>query len=251
MPDGHRVRAGTAAAFAGAFLLVASSCRDSRVTTDPTPTWTARVAEPRQTSPGSPPPLLVLLHGIGADENDLFPLAAHLDPRLEVVSLRAPHAYYAGHAWFHLDIRPGGELVPDVAQARATLADLVRWVTAAPARYGTDPRRTFLLGFSQGAMMSLGVLCTAPERLAGVVALSGRSPKGLFDCPAAREEIARVPLLVAHGTLDDVLPVAFGRAIRDEFQGLSIDFTYREFPIGHGIAPDELELVASWLTKHL
>lgn len=221
------------------------------MTTDSAPNWTARVAEPRETRPGCLPPLLVLLHGIGADEHDLFPLAAHLDPRLEVVSLRAPYDYYSGHAWFHLDVRPGGELVPDVAQARATLADLVRWVAAAPGRYGTDPRRTFLLGFSQGAMMSLGALCTAPERVAGVVALSGRSPKGLFDCPAQREETARVPLLVAHGTLDDVLPVASGRAIRDEFQALSKDFGYREFPIGHGISPDELELVASWLTKHL
>jgi len=221
------------------------------VTTDSPPNWTVRSAEPRENRPGSPPPLLALLHGIGADEDDLLPLAAHLDPRLEVVSLRAPHRYYAGHAWFHLDVRPGGELIPDVAQAHATLADLVRWVASAPDRYRTDPRRTFLLGFSQGAMMSLGVLCTTPARLAGVIALSGRSPQGLFDCPADRAEVARVPLLVAHGTLDDVLPITHGRAVRDEFQGLSTDFTYREFPIGHGISPDELELVASWLAKHL
>jgi phospholipase/carboxylesterase len=220
------------------------------VTADSPPNWTARVAEPRQAATGSLP-LLVLLHGIGADENDLFPLAADLDPRLTVVSLRAPHRYYAGHAWFHLDVRPGGQLVPDVAQARAALADLDRWLAAAPGRYGTDPRRTFLLGFSQGAMMGLGVLCTTPGRLAGVIALSGRSPKGLFDCPADRTEVARVPLFVAHGTLDDVLPVSQGRAIRDEFQRLSTDFNYREFPIGHGISPDELELIASWLAQHL
>jgi phospholipase/carboxylesterase len=240
------------AALAAAFLLAASSCREGRapVTADSAPNWTARVAEPRTTAAGRPP-LLVLLHGIGADENDLFPLAAHLDPRLKIVSLRAPHRYYAGYAWFHLDVRPGGQLVPDVEQARAVLPDLDRWLAAAPDRYGTDPRRMFLLGFSQGAMMSLGLLCTTPARVAGVIALSGRSPKGLFDCAADRTEVARVPLFVAHGTLDDVLPVDHGRAIRDQFQSLSTDFTYREFPIGHGISPDELELVGGWLAKHL
>jgi phospholipase/carboxylesterase len=234
------------------FLLAGSSCRegDAPVTDDSAPNWTARVAEPRAAAAGRPP-LLVLVHGIGADENDLFPLAADLDPRVKVVSLRAPERYYAGYAWFHLDVRPGGRLVPDVAQARAALADLDRWLAAAPDRYHTDPRRTFLLGFSQGAMMSLGLLCTTPARVAGVIALSGRSPKELFDCPAERTEVARVPLFVAHGTQDDVLPVDSGRAIRDEFQSLSTDFTYREFPIGHGIAPDELDLVGGWLTKHL
>jgi phospholipase/carboxylesterase len=244
------VRAATA--IAAAFLLAASSCREGNapVTADPAPTWTARVAEPREATAGRPP-LLVLLHGIGADENDLFPLAAHLDPRVKVVSLRAPERYYAGYAWFHLDVHPGGQLVPDVAQARAALGDLDRWLAAAPDRYRTNPRGTFLLGFSQGAMMSLGVLCTNPGRVAGVIALSGRSPKGLFDCPADRAEVARVPLLVAHGTQDDVLPVDRGRAIRDEFQSLSTDFTYREFPIGHGISPDELALVGGWLAKHL
>lgn len=240
------------AAAAGAFLVAASSCRETEpVTSTSAPNWTARILEPREKTAAGPPPLLVLLHGVGADENDLFPLAAHLDPHFKVVSLRAPYDYYAGHAWFHLDIRPGGQVIPDVGQARATLADLVRWLAAAPDRYATDPRRTFFLGFSQGAMMSLGTLCTAPEGLAGVVALSGRSPKGLFECAATKEQIARVPLFVAHGTIDDVLPVASGRAINDEFRELSKDFTYREFPIGHGIAPDELELVAAWLAKHL
>ena len=215
------------------------------------PSWVERIAAARRVEPGRKPPLLVLLHGIGADENDLFPLARRLDPRLTVVSLCAPHDYVTGHAWFHIDFLPGGKVVPDVEQARASLAELVAWVEAAPARLGTDPGRTALLGFSQGAMMSLGVLRTIPDRLAGVVALSGRVAGDLFEATAPRDAIARVPLLVAHGTLDDLLPVANGRQTRDAFQDLSRDFTYREFPIGHGIAPDELELVASWLAKHL
>jgi phospholipase/carboxylesterase len=215
------------------------------------PTWTTRTVEARETSPGERPPLLVLLHGIGADEDDLLPLASVLDPRFTVTSLRAPHAYHVGAAWFHIDFRPGGQVVPDVDQARETLADLVRWIEAAPARTGTDPARTFLLGFSQGAMMSLGVLETAPERLAGVVALSGRAPGDLFPRRARLEAIAAVPLFVAHGTRDDLLPVDNGRRTRDTYQGVSHDFTYREFPVGHGIGDDELAVVGAWLRAHL
>jgi phospholipase/carboxylesterase len=211
-----------------------------------------RVAPLRAPSPdGGRPPLLVLLHGIGADEHDLLPFAARLDPRLVVVGLRAPQAWQGGFAWFRIDFLPGGRIVPDVGQARDALARLVAWIAAAPDRHGTDAARTFLLGFSQGAIMSLGVLTSAPERLAGVVALSGRPPEGIFEPTAAAAAIGRVPLLVAHGTRDDVLPVTEGRRTQAAFAPLSRDLTYREFPIGHGISEDELALVADWLTARL
>ncbi len=236
-----------------ALALLAAACRDATHEDGRTAAmteWVERVAPARQASKG-PPPLVVLLHGIGADENDLFPLARALDPRCTVVSLRAPHPYVAGYAWFQIDFRRGGEIVPDVAQARGALAELIAWLTQAPARLGTDPERTYLLGFSQGAMMSLGVLGAAPERLAGVIALSGRFPATLFETPAAPEAIAHVPVLVAHGTYDDVLPVANGHATRDALAPRVRDFTYREFPVAHGISDEELRLVAEWLTARL
>ena len=216
----------------------------------PAPAWIARVAEARRTEPSRAPALLVLLHGIGADENDLFPLARHLDPRFTVVSLRAPHDYHGGYAWFPIDFRPDGSVIPDLAAARATVEDLVRWIAAAPAAHKTDPRRTFLLGFSQGAMMSLGALRAAPERLAGVVALSGRAVDGV-STPGPTDATITVPVFVAHGTHDDVLPIAEGRRIRDTLGPRCADFTYREYPVGHGIADDELATVAAWLTTHL
>jgi phospholipase/carboxylesterase len=192
-----------------------------------------------------------MLHGIGADENDLFPIARLLDPRLKVVSLRAPRPYVSGHAWFDLDFRPDGSVVPDVAQAKAALADLARWLGDAPARHGTDPARTYVLGFSQGAMMNVGLLQTVPERLAGVIALSGRDPTGLFEATADRIEIGQVPLLVAHGQFDDLLPISHGRAIRDRFEGWSRDFSYREFPVAHGVSEEEIEVIADWLARRL
>jgi phospholipase/carboxylesterase len=212
--------------------------------------WAERVTGPAQRDGARRSPLLVMLHGIGADENDLVPLARYLDPRFRVVSLRAPRRYHVGYAWFDLEFRADGSIAPDTAQARETLAELVAWVRAAPERHQTEPRQTFLLGFSQGAIMSLGVLRTAPNLLAGVVALSGSSPDGLFAPPAEPRAVARVPLLIAHGTLDDVLPLEHGRRARAAFS-TSEDVTYREYAVGHGIGGEEIDFVARWLSAHL
>lgn len=217
-----------------------------------------RVIEPRDLSsgisgsnPDKRPPLLLLLHGIGADENDLAPLAGMLPPQLKVVSLRAPHSYYTGRAWFQIEWRPDGTVIPDTGQARASLSELVSALETAPALFGTDPARTFVLGFSQGAMMSLGALHTAPGRLAGVMLLSGRHSEDLFPLAVGREAIARVPVLAAHGLYDEVLPVENGRRTKAAFEGFHPDFTYREFPVAHGISEDELEWIADWLEKRL
>lgn len=214
------------------------------------PTWVERVASARV--PGvAPPPLLVLLHGIGADEFDLFPLAGMVDPRFRVVSLRAPFEYVVGYAWFHIEFGADGTIRPNVDQAATALRDLVRWIEAAPARHGTDPAKTYLLGFSQGAMMSLGVLGRTPHLLAGVVALSGRDPAGLFPPSTDQAAMGRVPLFLAHGLYDDILPVANGRRTRDALASISSDFTYREYPVAHGVSDDEMGDVAAWLTERL
>lgn len=212
--------------------------------------WVERVTGPAVRDDERRPPLTVMLHGIGANEDDLFPLARYLDSRFRIVTLRAPRKYQIGYAWFDLDIRGDGSIVPDTTQAQETLIELIAWIRAAPQRHQTDPRRTFLLGFSQGAIMSLGVLRTAPELLAGVVALSGSSPDGLFAPGADSRAVARVPLLIAHGTLDDVLPLEHGRRARAAFAG-SEDLTYREYAVGHGIGSEEVELVAEWLSARL
>jgi phospholipase/carboxylesterase len=231
-------------------LALAACARDNAPVTTTAPDWVFRAAPPRTSTHAGPPPLLVMVHGIGADEHDLLPLAPHLDPRLYVVSLRAPRPYGPGFAWFDIAWRADGSVEPNVPQAQEALAGLQAWLAAAPARFGTDPRRTYLLGFSQGAMLSLGLLGTAPDGLAGVVALSGRAPDGLFTRTAS-DAVARVPLFVAHGRYDDVLPVANGQRIRDVFGAVSRDLTYREYAVAHGIAGDEVADVRAWLAAHL
>src|SRR5262245_15371022 len=126
-------------------------------------------------------PLLILLHGIGSNEEDLMGLEPYLDERLLIVSARAPLAYgFGGYAWFEIQWRPNGIAI-DRAQAERSRDLLVRFIGEAAAAYGADPARVYLMGFSQGAMMSGWVALTQPDLVAGAVLMSGRIPQVLRD----------------------------------------------------------------------
>src|SRR5262245_48159082 len=137
------------------------------------------------------PPLLILLHGIGSNENDLFGLAPYLDQRFLIVSAGAPHAYGGGgYAWFQIEWLPDRILI-DRQQAAASRELLVRFIGEAVAAYGADPARVYLLGFSQGAMMSGWVTLSQPDLVAGAVLMSGRIPAEIREQLAAPEQLDR------------------------------------------------------------
>lgn len=198
--------------------------------------------------PTSSPPLLVLLHGIGADEHDLLPLAGALDPRFLCVSLRAPYeAFPMGYAWHAIDWSTSPPTL-DLAQAERSREDLCALLPALSARHRTDPARTFLLGFSQGAAMALAVALTRPELVRGAVLHSGRVLPGLASRIAPPAALARLELLVLHGVDDDVLPVERGREIRDLVAPLLGErLTYRERAAGHFVTEETLADAAAWL----
>lgn len=196
------------------------------------------------------PPLLVMLHGYGSNEHDLFSMADELDPRLHIVSARGMLALpWGGYAWYHLGGAPGN-LLPD-PQTRALALDLlVKFIEAMPARVGSDPRRTYLFGFSQGSVMSLALATRIPEQLAGVIAVSGYLDPDLSDGqpPAGLDGL---PILQMHGTYDDVIPVTAAHKTRDILALTQADHIYREYPIGHNISLEGLQLIQQWLEEQL
>ncbi len=202
--------------------------------------------DPAQPTPR--PPLLVLLHGIGADERDLLPLAEALGPRFLCASVRAPYeAMPMGHAWFAIDwsTSPPGH---DLAQAEESREALCALLPELVERHRTDPARTFLLGFSQGAAMALAVALTRPDLVRGAVLHSGRVLPGLEPRIAPPQALARLEALVLHGTDDEVLPVECGREIRDLLAPrLGERLTYREHDAGHFVTQATLDDARAWL----
>ncbi|MGH2625812.1 MAG: alpha/beta hydrolase [Anaerolineales bacterium] len=204
------------------------------------------------------PPLLLLLHGVGSHEADLFTLAPMLDRRLLCLSLRAPFALASGsYAWFEVELSPVSPVI-DAAQAEESRRRVAEFIPRAVEHYRADPERVFLLGFSQGAIISLALCLTRPELLAGVVALSGRTLPELFtqEGPLAGrlappEALKGMPILVLHGTHDPVLPIHFGRDTRERFGALAVDLMYQELPMAHTISPEALVIVQRWLSDRL
>jgi phospholipase/carboxylesterase len=209
-----------------------------------------RTVAPR--SPSARPPLLLLLHGIGADEQDLLPLAPHLDPRLLVLSVRAPHeAEPMGYRWYAIDWTASPPRA-DPGEILASRDLLGRFVDEEVAAHGADPARVFLLGFSQGAIMSLALLLGRPGLLRGVVAHSARLAHLHAPNPAP-EALAGAAVLLLHGAGDEVIPAAQGRKAHEVLAPLlGPRVTYREFEgLGHGISEESLREAARWITARL
>jgi phospholipase/carboxylesterase len=205
--------------------------------------------------PGStdgPPPLLLLLHGIGSNEEDLFGLIPALDKRFLIISARAPITLGPGsYAWFEASFTPGSPPVIKPEQAEASRKVLLTFIREAVAAYGADPSRVYLMGFSQGAIMSASVMLTQPEVIAGAALMSGRVLPEVLPLRAPVEKLRGFPVLIVHGSADGVLPLRHARESRQLLAGLSVKLDYREFPMGHEVSIESLADVARWLSDRL
>jgi phospholipase/carboxylesterase len=191
--------------------------------------------------------MALLLHGLGADEHDLFGLAPFLDPRLVVVSVRAPReAQPMGYSWFDIDWSESPPRI-DFAQAVESRDAILRFAGEAASALGADPGRVWLVGFSQGASMAAAAALAWPARFRGLAAHSGRIPRRALPAspPPGFEGF---PVLWQHGRADPVVPVAFGHEARDALAALGARLEYREYPVGHEICEESLRDLTTWLS---
>lgn len=218
--------------------------------TTPSVSLTHIVRKPAVSAEG-PPPLLVLLHGVGSNEEDLFGLADHLDGRFFVASVRAPLTLGPGaFGWYRIAYGPDGFIYDqdEAARGREAVARVIGELVDA---YGLDAGRVYLAGFSQGAIMSLGVALKYPEKIAGAVLMSGRLLTEFAGQAATGDRLAHLKLFIAHGRWDDVIAVEDGRAIRDFLAALPLASEYHEYPMGHNVTQESLADIAAWLTARL
>ncbi len=194
----------------------------------------------RRPADGDPDGALVLLHGRGVDENDLFPLLDLLDPehRLEAFTPRAPlqPPGHTGNHWYVVE-RVG---YPDRGTFDSTYQVLGPWLDAVGEDTGVPPERTVLGGFSQGGVMAYAMgLGPARPRPAAILALSCFVPTVEGWSPDFTDR-AQLPVYHSHGAADPIIGVEFGRAAAELLQG-RVDLTYREHPGGHTIDPRAFE----------
>jgi phospholipase/carboxylesterase len=194
---------------------------------------------------GEPEGALVLFHGRGTSEHDLFPLLDLLDPeaRLIGVTPRGRLSLGGGAHWYI--VRRVG--YPDPGTFPPTFAALAEWVDSLPEALGVPWEGVVLGGFSQGAVMThaltLGAGRPSP---AAAIALSGFIPE-VDGFELDLENRAGLPVAIGHGAFDPVIPVDFGRAARVRLEQAGLDVTYRESPMAHSVDPAFLEELRPWL----
>ncbi len=202
---------------------------------------------------------IVVLHGLGADGRDFVPIAQELDlSAVGAVRFVFPHAPIQSvtinggtrmRAWYDI-LAPDLVRQEDEAGLRASLVDVQALLDHEAAR-GVPASRTVLMGFSQGCAMALLAGLRAPQRLAGVVGLSGYLP--LAATTAAERSVANqgVPVFLGHGRFDPVVALARGTASRDTLAALGYPIDWHEYPMEHSVCAEEISDLNQWLLKVL
>ncbi len=203
--------------------------------------------------PSPNPRTLVVLHGYGADEHDLVPIAEQLDPRLLIISIQAPiELLQGGYAWYHLKQLATG-LVPDDLSRHESEDLLVHELAAIIRSEGGDPSNVILMGFSQGAAMSYSLVSTYNLAQYGlgvraVIAMSGYLPRDILGA-VSQKDFAGLLFFLSHGEYDELIPnIALEEASR-LLSRAGASVTHKMYQTGHGVLPETIEDIQSWYSK--
>jgi len=193
-------------------------------------------------------PLLLLLHGYGSNEEDLFSFASELPEEYYVVSARAPFdMMYGSYAWYAINFDADENKFSDIGQARASRDIIANFIDELITNYPIDNEKVTLIGFSQGCILSYAVALSYPEKVQRVVAMSGYLNTEIAVDDFAENNFSALKIFASHGTVDQVIPVEWARKSIPVIEQLGITVVYKEYPVGHGVAPQNFFDFRNWL----
>ncbi len=194
-------------------------------------------------------PLLLLLHGYGSNEQDLFSFSSELPEDYYIVSARAPFdMQYGSYAWYAINFDADENKFSDHNQARESRDLIAKFIDELVTNYPIDSKKVTLIGFSQGAILSYAVALSYPEKTQRVVAMSGYLNTEIIKEDYLRNSFSNLKIFASHGTVDQVIPVEWGRKAKPILENLGIATTYKEYPIGHGVSPQNFYDFKNWLS---
>ena len=195
-------------------------------------------------------PLLLLLHGYGSNEEDLFSFAPELPDDSYVISVRAPYDLQPyGHAWYAIHFDADENKFSDNVQAKQSVEIIASFIDEIVKQYPIDTENVTLIGFSQGAILSYATALTYPEKISKVVALSGYLNQEILPEVIDTKAISHLKFLVSHGSVDQVIPVEWARKAKPALENLGLKVEYQEYPVGHGVAPQNFFDFKNWLQR--
>lgn len=193
-------------------------------------------------------PLLLLLHGYGSNEEDLFSFATELPDHCYVVSARAPYdMMYGSYAWYAINFDADENKFSDIGQAIESRDLIAGFIDELVAEYPIDKNNVTLIGFSQGSILSYAVALSYPQKIKQIVALSGYINSEMAVENFRKNDFSNLRIFGSHGSVDQVIPVDWARKNKPFLDSLGIDNVYKEYPVGHGVAPQNFYDFRSWL----
>jgi len=207
----------------------------------------------------NPTATLLILHGLGADGNDFVPIAEELQldsvgplrfifPHAPVMPVTINNGYRM-RAWY--DILGFGEGTPEDEAGLRRSQRLVEALVTREVERGIPAGRIVLAGFSQGCAMALLTGLRQPQRLAGIVGLSGYLPLAGETAAERHPANQQTPIFLAHGTHDEIVALERAEASRDALQALGYPVEWHEYLMGHSVTPMEIEELNAWLLRVL
>ncbi|MDG1804246.1 dienelactone hydrolase family protein [Flavicella sp.] len=195
-----------------------------------------------------PAPLLILIHGYGSNEMDLFSFASELPDNLHIVSLRAPlELGYNSFAWYSINFDADQNKFSDLDEARTSLDQISNFIDEFTANHAVDTDKLFVVGFSQGAILSYG-LSLNTNKIPYVVALSGYLNEDLIADTSAT---TTTQYFCSHGSVDQVIPVEWARKAPVYLNDKGISNVFKEYPVGHGVHPQNFYDFKAWIDERL
>lgn len=195
-------------------------------------------------------PLLLLLHGYGSNEADLFSFAEELPENYYIISARAPYdMQYGSYAWYAINFDADQNKFSDNDQAKESRDLIAKFIDELVQIYPIDAQNVSLIGFSQGSILSYAVALSYPEKVQKVVAMSGYLNLDIVAEDYLKNNFNNLKIFASHGTVDQVIPIDWARKTPAILENLGIEVTYKEYPIGHGVAPQNFYDFKNWLLE--
>jgi phospholipase/carboxylesterase len=189
------------------------------------------------------PPAIILLHGYGSNEQDLFELRSSFPKNYLIVSARAPYLVGTnGYQWFNLN---GTDQQAQINNSRELILKLLAQLNS---KYNVDPKEVYVMGFSQGAMMSYEVGLTHPELIKGIGVLSGRLFPSLKQEIKTSADLKKLKIFISHGTADERIKFAEGKEASDYLKSIGLKPEFHAYAgMGHAISSDAMRDLIRWL----
>lgn len=202
------------------------------------------------------PPLLILLHGYGSNEKDLFSFAPELPDELLIISARAPITLgFDAYAWYTInfdeDFNDKKDKRSNTKEAKESILKIETFIDFIIKKYNANIDKLFLLGFSQGAILSYAIGLRNPKKIKNILPLSGYINSELIPKNLTASEVKELDFFISHGTQDQVLPIDWIKNSLPILNKLEISYTFNQYPISHGVNPQNFNDFKNWMKRKL